>query len=282
MFDTLVTTQMLAEHLSDPGWVIVDCRFSLADAAAGERAYVEGHIPSARYFHLEHDLSGPLTPRSGRHPLPEPKYFMAKLGRMGVGQGTQLVAYDDAGGAFAARLWWLARWLGHPQTAVLDGGWKHWQAQGRPVSVESPAVIPRAFSGRPASDLWLTSDAILDIARGRTTARLLDVRAPARFRGEAESIDPVAGHVPGAVNLPYEGNVTHDGRFHSPEALRRRFEQALGGWPPAQAVCMCGSGVTACHSLLAMEVAGLKGARLYAGSWSEWIRDPVRPVATGA
>lgn len=277
---TLVDPQTLADHL-DVGWCVFDCRFALSDPPAGERAYRQGHIPGARYLHLDHDLAGPVTPQSGRHPLPDPETLAGKLAAVGVSTGTQVVAYDDAAGAFAARLWWLLRWLGHSQVAVLDGGWQRWLRESRLVSVEIPANAARG-NLRAHADRSLWRDAGQVLAQTRAGAgRLFDARAPERFRGEVEPIDPVAGHVPGAVNLPYAENVSENGCFKSAEALRARFLSALGGVAPAQAVSMCGSGVTACHNLLAMEIAGLKGAKLYAGSWSEWIRNPARPVARG-
>lgn len=281
MFETLIAAETLSRHVHDPDWVIADCRFALADAAAGERAYAASHIPGARYFHLDRDLAGPVTSSSGRHPLPDPQLFAAKLRLAGVGANTQLVAYDDTAGAFAARFWWLSRWLGHTAVAVLDGGWKAWLAAGYPVSSEVPPSASGTFQPRLAAGVWLDTDAVLDTIEGRRTGLLLDARAPARFHGEVEPIDAVAGHVPGAVNAPYEENVAQDGRFKPPAELQARFTRLLKGRPAVEAVCMCGSGVTACHNLLAMEVAGFRGARLYAGSWSEWIRDPARPVARG-
>ncbi|MDE2069702.1 MAG: sulfurtransferase [Gammaproteobacteria bacterium] len=280
-YTTLVDAETLARQL-DSGWRIFDCRFELVDPFAGERAYVAGHIPGAHYLHLDRDLASAVTAASGRHPLPEPEVLAAKLAAAGVGAGTQVVAYDDAAGAFAARLWWLLRWLGHPQVAVLDGGWTQWHREGRPVSHEPPPVSARGkFQARPDDSMWLSSALVLERMRSGA-GRLLDARAAERFRGEQEPIDAVAGHVPGAVNLPYLGNISGDGRFQSAEALRRRLIAALDGAAPGETVCMCGSGVTACHNLLAMEVAGLSGGRLYAGSWSEWIRDASRPVARGS
>ena len=283
MYDTLVDTDTLAAHLNDPDWAVFDCRSVLGDPEAGPRAFAKGHIPGARYIHLERELSGPVTPDTGRHPLPDPERLAETLGRAGVDSNAQIVAYDDAGGAYAARLWWLARWLGHSHVAVLDGGWPKWRKERRPESTESARPVPRHFNFRDADRrAWLSTDEVLEMVRGRKHGLLLDARAAPRYLGQQEPIDPVAGHVPGAVNLPYAGSVTEDGRFMSPADLRLRFEQALHGTRPDQVVCMCGSGVTACHHLLAMEVAGLKGARLYAGSWSEWIRDPSRPVARPA
>jgi thiosulfate/3-mercaptopyruvate sulfurtransferase len=282
MFDTLVETEVLAAHLGDPAWVVFDCRSVLTDSGAGERAYAAGHIPGARYLHLERDLSGPVTPATGRHPLPEPRLLAEKLGRAGVGRTTQVIAYDDAGGAYAARLWWLLRWLGHRESAVLNGGWQQWLKEDRRTETGLPDVKAQPFPYRaPSHDEWLSTEDVLEQVRGRRPGLLVDARAPTRFRGDEEPIDPVAGHVPGAVNLPFTVNLAKDGRFSAPATLRHRFETALGDVPPEQAVFMCGSGVTACHNLLAMELAGMKHAKLYAGSWSEWIRDRARPVSRG-
>lgn len=283
MFDTLVETEVLAAHLHDPAWVVFDCRSVLTDPSAGERAYAAGHIPGARHLHLERDLSSPITPETGRHPLPDPEALAHKLGAAGVGKGIQVVAYDDAGGAYAARLWWLLRWLHHPEVAVLNGGWQQWLKEQRPTDTEVPKPVPRDFPyGGADRGLWLSTDQVLQMVQGRRKGLLLDARGPIRFRGEEEPIDPVAGHVPGAMNLPFTANLAEDGRFSAPATLRHRFEAALGKFSPDQAVSMCGSGVTACHNLLAMELAGMKDAKLYAGSWSEWIRDPAHPVEKAA
>lgn len=283
MFDALVETEVLAAHLDDPAWVVCDCRSVLTDPEAGPKRYAESHIPGARYFHLERDLSGPLSPETGRHPLPDPGKLAAAFSRAGIGADTQVVAYDDAGGPYAARLWWLLRWLGHPKAAVLNGGWQQWLKEERPVTAALPEVQAREFPHRePDREAWLSTADVLEVVRGRKHGLLLDARGPVRFRGEEEPIDPVAGHVPGAVNLPFNENLAPDGRFKCPADLRHRFEPLLHGRQPTQLAAMCGSGVTACHNLLAMEVAGIKGARLYAGSWSEWIRDPARPVARAA
>ena len=281
MFDTLVETETLAAHLGDPGWVVFDCRAQITDPDAGARRYAEGHVPGAVHLSLDHDLSGPVTPDTGRHPLPEPQRLATKLAQAGVNEGTQIVAYDDASGSHAARLWWLARWLGHRDVAVLNGGWLQWTDEGRAVSTEVPLPNRGRFETRLQEGLWETTQEVLERVRGRKRGLLVDVRGPSRYRGEEEPIDPVAGHVPGAVNLPYSESVAGDGRFKSPAELRRHFEAAFAGVRPEQVVCMCGSGVVACHGLLAMEIAGLKGGRLYAGSWSEWIRDPARPIARG-
>lgn len=277
---TLITAATLQAHLDDPDWVVVDCRFNLADPAAGRRAYQDGHIPGARYAHLDEDLSAPVTATTGRHPLPDPARLAATLGAWGIGPGTQVLAYDDLGGMLAAaRLWWLLRWLGHTAVAVLDGGLPAWTRAGLPLSTDVPVIAARTFIARPDDRLWLTVEQVQGLPAHEL---LLDARGAARYRGEMEPIDPVAGHIPGALNLPTESNLAADGCFLPAAALRARFAALLGERPAARVVHSCGSGVTACHNLLAMEVAGLSGSRLYAGSWSEWIRDPQRPVATGA
>jgi thiosulfate/3-mercaptopyruvate sulfurtransferase len=277
---TLVDPATLARHLGDPAWVVFDCRFDLADPGKGRAAFAAAHVPGACYAHLDEDLSGPITPASGRHPLPDPASLCAWLSRRGVTAGRQVVAYDDSGGSMAVRLWWLLRWLGHHAAAVLDGGWQAWQGVGLPTDAAPPAPVPGRFSGTPRPDMLLST---AEIAASLGTDRwlLIDARTAERFRGDAEPIDPVAGHVPGAVNLPLQQNLASDGRFLSAAVLRRHYAAVLAGRSPETVACMCGSGVTAVHDLLAMEIAGLPGARLYAGSWSEWIRDPGRPVTRG-
>jgi thiosulfate/3-mercaptopyruvate sulfurtransferase len=281
-FSTLIEATSLRELLANPGRVVIDCRFDLADPDAGRSAYLAGHIPGARYADLNRDLSAPVTASSGRHPLPSPQDLAATLSRLGIGSDTQVIAYDDNSGAFAARAWWLLRWVGHPAVAVLDGGLKAWLAAGGGLeSGAAAAVGPARFTVR------VDSGAVLDSARVQTLLEdpeflLVDARAPERFAGTVEPIDPVAGHVPGAVNQPFSANLGADGRFLPSTELRRLWEQRLAGKQPRQMAAMCGSGVTACHNLLAMEVAALSGAKLYAGSWSEWIRDPKRPIAHGA
>ncbi|HET6726158.1 MAG TPA: sulfurtransferase [Gammaproteobacteria bacterium] len=278
MADTLVTTAELARHLDDANWVVFDCRFDLADPAVGRRAYLEGHIPGARYADLDRDLAGPVGPRTGRHPLPDPAMLAAKLAGWGVGPDTQIVAYDDRGGAFAARLWWLTRWLGHREAAVLDGGLSRWTAEGLPLEQRTPTPVAATFTPHADHGMWLHTADIEEWVAGRRDGRLIDARDPARYTGEHEPVDPVAGHIPGAINLPFKENLQEDMRFRSPADLAARFRAALNDQAPEQVVHSCGSGVTACHNLLAMEVAGLHGSRLYAGSFSEWIRDPNRPV----
>jgi len=278
--DTLIDAATLHVHLDDPRWVAVDCRFSLMDTEAGRRAYRESHLPGARYAHLDEDLSDSITPTTGRHPLPDPARLARRLGDWGIDPGIQVVAYDDTSGMLAAaRLWWLLRWLGHQAVAVLDGGFPAWRKAGLPLTAALPAVRPTVFNGQPDDRLWLTTAQVLGLPSENV---VLDARAAARFRGEMEPIDPVAGHIPGAVNLPTEGNLTADGHFLPVTELRARFAAALGERPLTTVVHSCGSGVTACHNLLAMEAADLHGSRLYPGSWSEWIRDPNRPRATGA
>ena len=281
MFTTLISSESLAHGLADPNWVVMDCRFVLAEPAAGERAYHQGHIPGARYAHLERDLSSRVSKGSGRHPLPDKEKLIAKLGGWGVSAASQVVVFDDANGAMAARLWWLLRWLGHAGVALLDGGWGQWLKEGRPVATETMPIAPTRFAARQALAGWMSSAEVQDALLHRPI-QLLDARAPERFRGEIEPIDAVAGHVPGAMNRPLQHNLAADGRFLPAEDLRRQFTALLGHVDSDQVVHMCGSGVTACHNLLAMEHAGLSGSRLYAGSWSEWIRDPNRPVAKGA
>lgn len=280
MYDTLVSADALHARLDDPDWVVFDCRFQLDQPDWGEEAYRASHVPGALYAHLDRDLAAPKTPRTGRHPLPDPGTFAQWLGRCGVSPGRQVVVYDQGGGAFAARLWWMLRWLGHRAAAVLDGGWAAWTAAGYPVSDEVPSPEPVMFEGSPDDNLWLTSEQ-LESALAAQRVRLIDARGAERFRGESEPIDPVAGHVPGAANLPFAGNLDEQGRFKDPATLRERFAPVVGERPGEQVVHMCGSGVTACHNLLAMELAGLGESRLYAGSWSEWITDRERKVERG-
>ena len=285
MPSTLIEPQALLAHLGDPDWAIIDCRFDLARPAWGASAWAAGHIPTALYAELDGDLALAPGPGTGRHPLPEIEALTATFGRLGIDAQVQVIAYDQGAGMFAARLWWLLRWLGHEQVAVLNGGFAAWERAGLPVtSTKMPRAV-RAFSVRAAAALPVSSAQVADlVAQGvfeRGELHLIDARAADRFAGENETLDPIAGHVPGARNHPYAHNLAPDGRFLEPRELRQRWEKTLSGQPAARAIAMCGSGVTACHNLLALEMAGLKGARLYAGSWSEWIRDPKRPVARG-
>jgi thiosulfate/3-mercaptopyruvate sulfurtransferase len=277
---TLVNTETLSRHLDDPRWVVVDCRFVLTDPDAGQHAYAAGHIPGARYAHLDNDLSSPVTPASGRHPLPYPHVLAEKLGRRGIDKSSQVVVYDDTFGAMAARLWWLLRWLGHEAVALLDGGFPKWQREGRPVTPELPMIQAAQFHPTINNAMWVDAGYVEQM-HARKDGVLIDERADVRFRGDVEPLDKVAGHIPGAINIPYEDNLDFSGEFMSDEALRELYLAAMNHVAPDQVVQMCGSGVTACHNILAMEHAGLTGSKLYAGSWSEWITDASHPVATG-
>jgi thiosulfate/3-mercaptopyruvate sulfurtransferase len=280
-FTTLVDAATLFPQLGGDDLVLFDCRFELGNPQWGEAEYASAHLPGASYLHLDRDLSSPISAVSGRHPLPDPHALARRLGELGVGPGCQVIAYDQGNGAYAARLWWLARWIGIRYVAVLDGGIAAWRAAGLPL--ESTQRTPRARILPVTIDAgaWVDSKAVEEL-RQRPGNLLVDARGAERFAGRNESIDPVAGHVPGARNHPFPGNLAVDGTFLPADELRRRWTTMLGSQPPAALIAMCGSGVTACHNLLALEHAGLAGARLYAGSWSEWIRDPRRPVATGA
>lgn len=281
MYTTLVDCVVLHEHLQD--WLVLDCRFQLsADGAsvdAGRRAYGAGHIPGAFYLHLDDELSSPVSVDSGRHPLPNIEALAARLAALGLTADRQVVVYDDVGGAMAGRAWWLLRWMGHQAVALLDGGFPAWQESGYEVSQKPVAVDAGEFFARIDSRAVLTADQVLERLNDPVMT-LIDARSAARFAGEEEPIDPVAGHVPGALNRPMTENLQADGRFKPPGVLHAEWQALLDGIPAEQVVHMCGSGVTACHNLLAMEVAGLTGSRIYPGSWSEWIRDSKRPVAT--
>jgi thiosulfate/3-mercaptopyruvate sulfurtransferase len=280
-WSTLISAPTLHEHLHDTNLVIVDCRFELGNSEAGYLAHKSAHLPGAVYAHLDRDLSGPISAGTGRHPLPDVKTLSATLGSWGIDRSKQVVTYDaDTGAMAAARLWWLLRWLGHERVAVLDGGLKHWQASGLELTSSSFMPVARVFA--PAISPEMLVDAA-DVALRVTQNdwRVLDVRAPERYAGETEPIDAIAGHIPGAVNHPFVSNLAADGRFLPSEVLRSQFNKAAGNVTPRHLIGMCGSGVTACHTVLALEHAGLHGAKLYAGSWSEWIKDPRRPVATG-
>lgn len=277
----LITAAALSRHLGSPGWRIVDCRFDLMNPDKGREHFVAGHIPGAVYAHLDHDLAGPTGPDTGRHPLPDPQAFAATLGRWGIDNDIHVVAYDGGGGAIAARLWWMLRWLGHGEVSVLDGGFAAWQRAGLPVSRDAPDVEPRVYHARPDDSRIVTTDELERAVRENEPLRLLDARAAPRFRGEQEPIDPVAGHVPGAGNLPSDRSLTAEGTWREQSELESLWSEALAGDRAAPWVAMCGSGVTACHLALSAEEAGFAAPRLYAGSWSEWIRNPGRPVARG-
>jgi thiosulfate/3-mercaptopyruvate sulfurtransferase len=276
----LVSGEILAQHLDDPDWVVFDCRHELSDPGRGRADYAKSHLPGARFVHLDEDLSSSRTGTNGRHPLPDPALLAEKLGRAGVDSRKQVIAYDAQGGLFAARLWWLLRWLGHLPVAVLDGGWNQWAAENRLQTTELPRPRQARFSGKPDRS-WVDTKFVRSHL-GDAGLVLLDARAPDRFRGENETLDPVGGHIPGARNRHFRDNLDASGRFKPAAALRKEFSGVLGDTTPDQAVHYCGSGVSACHNLLALELAGLHGGRLYAGSWSEWSADSSRPVATGA
>jgi len=279
-FATLIGAADLAHHLHDTRWRVFDCSFDLVHPHAGELAYREAHIPGAIYAHLERDLSGPLNGRNGRHPLPDPARFAAKLGEWGVGSDTQVVVYDDVAGTYAVRLWWMLRWLGHETVAVLDGGLNAWEAAGHDLT-DAESQHPHALFTPQLRQEMAVDVHFVESQSPQDGVRLLDARNAQRFRGENETLDPVGGHIPGAVNRFFKDNLERSGRFKPAEVLQAEYRQLMGGRDATEIVHSCGSGVTACHNLLAMEVAGLPGSRLYPGSWSEWCADPSRPIATG-
>ncbi len=271
----LVSTEALAGH---PEWRVFDCRHDLMKPEAGEQLYRESHIPGAVFAHLDRDLSAPKTGKNGRHPLPDPAKFAAWLGAQGLKATDTVVCYDGGPGAMAARLWWMLRWVGHDSVAVLDGGFSKWVKEGRPASADVPRFVPTAYAAKPRPELAVDVS-YLEKYLGKAT--VLDARAPARWRGETEPIDPEAGRIPGSLNRFNSDNLTPEGVHKSPAELRKEFLAVLKDRPANEVVNSCGSGVAACHNLLAMEIAGLHGARLYAGSWSEWIADPARPRERG-
>ena len=280
MFTTLISTADLAARLDDTSLVLFDVRHDLGQPDTwGEAEYRRAHLPGARFMHLDRDLAAPKTGTNGRHPLPTPAAAAQVFGRLGIDATKQVVAYDQGPGSYAARLWWMLRWLGHEAAAVLDGGYATWIREGRPVTTDVRAVAPSSFVPRPTAPVV----DVTAVAAGRASPAMLlvDARGRERFRGDIEPIDKVAGHIPGAVNRPYTDNLTADGRFKPAGELRAEFAALLGDRVPSVVVHTCGSGVTACHNLLAMEHAGLGGTRLYPGSWSEWSADPARPIARG-
>jgi thiosulfate/3-mercaptopyruvate sulfurtransferase len=279
-YTTLIDTADVARHIGDSTCALVDCRFALEDTAWGEREYEARHIPGAVYAHLDRDLSGPKTGRNGRHPLPAPDLLADTFSRLGIDADVQVVAYGWQTDMFPTRLWWLLRWLGHDEVAVLDGGFEKWIAERRPVSSGVETRGRRQFAGKPRQDMTVDATGVAKAVR-TPGARVVDARAPERYRGDVEPLDKAAGHIPGATNYFFKENLDSHGLFLKPEALRRAFDAALGQVDAAQVLCYCGSGVSACHNLLALEHAGLHGAKLYPGSWSEWSSDPSRPVETG-
>lgn len=281
-YQTLISPNELANHLDDPNWAIFDCRFTLGNPDRGRQDYLTAHIPGAIYVHLEEEMCAPvIRGKTGRHPLLPLEETVRLFSRLGIDEHLQVVAYDDwtpISGAVAARFWWMLRWLGHDRVAVLDGGWKAWLEAGLPTSNSQEMRPMRTFHPRLRLELY-ASMADVRAALLYPSWKVFDSRTADRYRGENETIDPIAGHIPGAINAPYIDNGKPDGTFRSPEELRQRFTQLLGDTPPQKAIFYCGSGVTAAVNVLALKHAGLGDARLYVGSWSEWITDPENPVA---
>jgi thiosulfate/3-mercaptopyruvate sulfurtransferase len=275
-FTTLISASELATHIADANWVLLDCRHDLAQPMAGREGYASGHLPGAQFADLDHQLSdkspGPEGEFRGRHPLPTPEQFIATLRAWGVNDDSQVIAYDAQGGMFAARLWWMLRWVGQAAVAVLDGGLPAWNAAGLPLTTEVQERSPGRIMARPSLVTTVSAQDLL----GQHARTIVDARAPDRFRGENETLDPVGGHIPGAKNRFFKENLAASGQFKPAAELHAAFSALIQD--PSQTVMQCGSGVTACHNLLALEVAGLRGAALYPGSWSEWCSDPARPV----
>lgn len=277
MHTTLISTDVLAEHLVSPSWLIADCRYNLNDASWGLAQYETAHIPGAVFIDVAHDLAGRRTGTNGRHPLPPVEDMTTTFGRLGIADDVQVIAYDQDAGAFASRLWWMLRYLGHDAVAVLDGGFAKWTREGRPVRGGVETRRSGTFTPRLRKEMRVTVDETL-AHLGDPSVLLIDARSPDRYAGKPDPLDTIYGHIPGARNRYYRDNVTDAGTMRSGRELRTDFEKVLAGNPAGHAVMYCGSGITACHNLLAMEHAGLRGARLFAGSWSEWESDPNRPV----
>ena len=281
MHTTLISTDALAEHLADPAWLIVDCRYNLNDETWGRAQYESAHIPGALFVDVAHDLAAEGTRTNGRHPLPEVEDMAAAFGRLGIADHIQVIAYDQEAGAFASRLWWMLRYLGHDAVAVVDGGFAKWTREGRPVRGGVERRLPARFTSRLRKEMRVTVDETL-AHLGDPSALLIDARSPDRYAGRPDPLDTVYGHIPGARNRYYRDNVSEAGTMRPGSELRTEFEKVLAGSPASQVVMYCGSGITACHNLLAMEHAGLRGARLFAGSWSEWESDPNRPIESSS
>ncbi len=277
---TILSPKQLHDYLGESGLVIIDSRFELSDPSWGFSEYQQGHIPGAVYADMNKDLSGKVTPQTGRHPLPDPEDFIRKAGEWGINLRKQVVVYDQDGGAYASRLWWLLRTYGHEAVAVLDGGLPAWIEGGYPLSTRAESPHPVEFEGIPDPNQWVTTKEMESLLNDPSFI-FIDSRSPERFRGEIEPVDQVAGHIPGAINRYYGDNLSSDGLLLLKDQLNQAFSDLLGELSPDRIVTYCGSGVTSCHHLLAMEIAGLYGAKLYVGSWSEWIRDPSRPIMTG-
>jgi thiosulfate/3-mercaptopyruvate sulfurtransferase len=279
-YSTIVSTSLLSTNIKNPDWLLVDCRFDLENPDWGHEDYLRGHIPGAVYAHLEKDLSGTVTPKTGRHPLPNPQKFIGLASAWGIDSSKQVIVYDTSSGSIASRLWWLLRCYGHQGVAVLDGGYKKWQAEDRIVVSGSDSHNPSIFTGLLNNSCFAGADEV-DQIRSEPDYLVVDARATNRYLGKIEPIDPVAGHIPGALNRPYSLNLGPDGTFLPRQILASEFNKLLGDRKSDHVVVYCGSGVTSCHNLLAMEYAGLHGARLYPGSWSEWIRDPRHQIGLG-
>ena len=280
MYDTLIQASELSAHLDDKNWLIFDCRFDLADSAKGEALYRESHIPGAIYAHLDKHLSSAITVQSGRHPLPDITLLVNWLAACGLTEQSQVVVYDDSYGAMASRLWWLLKCLGHSAVALVDGGWQAWQAASLALD-DRPAVLqPSDYSAELDCGCYVSTEEVIDNLQSNDF-QLIDVRTSERFSGKAEPIDPIAGHIPGSINIPLSENLDPGGLFKSAAELQQLYAGSCSDGLSQQPVFMCGSGVTACHSVFATVLAGFSMPRVYAGSWSEWIRDVARPVATG-
>jgi thiosulfate/3-mercaptopyruvate sulfurtransferase len=278
-FTTLISAEELSTHTADRDWTVIDCRFSLSQPKKGREDYLGAHIQGAVYAHLDNDLCGIKIPgKTGRHPLPEPGVFAKTLSSWGVDSHTQVAVYDDSGGSMAARLWWMLKWVGHNQVALLDGGWQSWLESGLPIQTDRGYRLAKRFERNEVANLLINAEQVRSLL-GNPNYRILDARAAERYRGEIEPLDPVAGHIPGAVSSPFQENLSPEGKFLAPELLRIRYERLMKPVSPPNVICYCGSGVTATHNLLAIAHAGLGMGKLYAGSWSEWVADPARPVA---
>lgn len=279
-YTTLVSTSVLADNIENPDWIVFDCRFTLTEPAAGKIKYNEGHIPGAIYAHLDDDLAAPVSSSSGRHPLPDVDALADKLGKWGVDENKQVVVYDDTFGAMACRMWWLLRWLGHDNVALLDGVYPKWLKEKRAADINPPKLQASKFTPQVRDELVVDAG-FIQRHMAEDDSVLIDARPDIRFTGEIEPIDKVAGHIPGAINRPFDDNLDIGGDFMSLEELKEDYTELLKDKNPSQVIHMCGSGVTACHNILAMECLGFHNTRLYAGSWSHWIMDENRAVATG-
>ena len=281
-YNYLISVDELRQQLSEPHWRVMDCRFDLMQPSKGREEYGHGHIPGAQHANLDQDLAGPVTAATGRHPLPAADAFALTLSAWGIGNDSQVIVYDHSSGAIAARLWWMLRWLGHEHVAVLDGGYGAWQKAGNPVSHRDETFDRAQFRPLPDAGLVISTDELQASLESGGGLPIVDARARLRYAGGNEPIDPVAGHIPGAVNHPFSESVAEDGTWKSRDELKAGWAGVFGDDRGGSWVSMCGSGVTACHLALSARLAGYPEPRLYVGSWSEWIRDPDRPVATDA